>query len=67
MTLGDIWLIATFFVLIHSFFVASNLLFTSVSIGIDSEGSFFSHYPQGYQKTQPALEVGFLLQQPEYN
>ena len=66
MTLADIWLIATFFVLIHSFFVASNLFSGSLFIGIDSVRSF-SHYPQGYQKTQPALEVGFLLQQPEYN
>ena len=67
MTLADIWLIATFFVLIHSFFVASNLFSGSLFIGIDSEGSFFSHYPQGYQKIELALEVGLLLQQLEYN
>ena len=58
MTLADVWLIATFFVLIHSFFVASNLFSGSFSVGVDTVGSFFSHYPQGYQKTELALEVG---------
>jgi len=53
--------------LIQAFGVAPDFFSASFSIGINSEGSFFSHYPQGYQKTELTLEVGLLLQQLEYN